>query len=40
MDCEDLGQVDIMVEAYLGSLRVEAHFVLSGIEVVEVEGAK
>ena len=37
MDCEDQERVDIVVGARLGLLKVEAHFVLSGIETVEVE---
>ena len=38
MDYEDLEQVDIMVEAWLDSLRIAAHSVLLlAIEVVGVE---
>ena len=37
---EGLEQVDRVVEARLRLSKIEAHFVLSGIEVVEVEGAK
>ena len=36
-DYEDLERVDTIVGARLGLLKVEAHFVLSGIEVVGVE---
>ena len=38
--CEGLERVDRVVEARLEWWRVEVHFVLSGIEVVEVEVAK
>ena len=37
MGCEDLERVDIIVGARLGLSKVEAHFALSEIEVVEVE---
>ena len=41
MDCEDLEQVDIVVGACLGLLRVvETHSVLSEVEVTEVEVVK
>ena len=36
MDYEDLEQVDRVVEARSELLRVEAHFVLSGLEGAEV----
>ena len=39
-DYEDLEQVDIVVEAHLGLLKAEAHFVLSGTVVVEAEVVK
>ena len=39
-DCEGLEQVDIVAEAHLESLKVEAHFVLSGTVVVEAEVVK
>ena len=35
-DCEDLEQVDTVVEAQLELLRAEAHFVLVELGVVEV----
>ena len=40
MDYEDLEQVDIVVEVHLKWLKVEAHFALLGIAVVEVEAVK
>ena len=39
-DCEDLEQVDIMVEAYLEWLRVEVHSVWSGVGLVGAEVAE
>ena len=40
MDCAGLGQVDKVVGVHLKWLKVEAHFVLSGLEVIEVEVVK
>ena len=40
MDYEDLEQVDRVVGARLKWLKVEAHFALLGIAVVEVEAVK
>ena len=40
-DCEDLEQVDIIVEAWLDLLQIEAHPVLLlAVEVIEVEVVK
>ena len=40
MDCEGLERVGRVVGARLKWLKVEAHFALSGIAVVEVEAVK